>query len=125
MPDQQASRWITRYLVYLIGLAWVGLGLVTAYGLHPALPASPGYRWGLGGLAFLIGTALVALYRLIRNQRAVLYYSFVGILSLISVSFIFDEVGWIDVSAFLLHLFLILLVVRDREVYLPGTASEG
>lgn len=125
MLDQKTTKRVARFLVYLISLTWLGLGMVTAAGLHPALPAGPVYRWGLAALSFLTGLGLVVLYHLIQNQLAFPYYFFVGILTLISVSFVFDEIGWIDVTVFILHLVLILLVVRDRDAHLQGTVPEG
>ncbi|MFN2281077.1 MAG: hypothetical protein ACK2TZ_04370, partial [Anaerolineales bacterium] len=64
MKNHPIIRKLTPVLVYLNAAIWLGLGLLIALDLHPAVPGEPLIRWGMGILFLLTGGAMIALYLL-------------------------------------------------------------
>jgi hypothetical protein len=109
---------LTRWLIYLDALIWLLFALITAFGLHPALPETPWYRWIYAILAFTTGVCLIIFYLLSRKGSKISYYLLLIGIFLIAILSITDQTGIYDLSVLVLNLGLFILLLKDRKKYL-------
>ena len=118
MQDPSNSVRLTRYLVYLNALIWLGLAIVIAGGFHTAIPQGPLYSWGMTILALLAFGFLIGDYRLMVKHGGLAYYLMLGMIALISILTVMDEFGLVDLAVLLLNLLTFILLIKDRHYYL-------
>lgn len=118
MSKQRITLKITRLLLITDALIWFSFSLITAFGLHPAIPEGTLYRWGTAALAFLTSLGIAGLYYLLIRKVKLAYYLLLGGLFIISLLTITDEFGISDLIVLIINLGTLILLLRDRKVYL-------
>lgn len=118
MPSQPHSVTITRGLLLANATLWLVLGAIIAAGQHPALHVQPTLRFFIAAAMPGIGAVLCALALLLGRPQAWSYYLTVGLLLLITVSFLFDQFGWTDLLALSFSLIPLVLLLKERAWYL-------
>jgi hypothetical protein len=117
MRNNQLLRKLTPLWVYLNAAIWVGLGLLVALKLHPAVPDEPIIRWGMAILSLLTGGLIIALHRLSRRWRRA-YFLLVGMVVAISFLAFADDFGVVDLVALIINLLAMVLLIVNRDDYL-------
>jgi hypothetical protein len=108
-------RRAARILVYLDSAAWVGFGVAAGFGLISGLPEGP-IRWGTAALAAAAGVSMLILDFISRKKEWALYL-LMGLLALISLLSLTDQVGlldWVAYAVNLAALVLLILYLRQR-----------
>jgi hypothetical protein len=118
MNKPPVSVTITLFLIPLNALVWLAFAIITASGLHPAIPEGDLFRWGMSILAFLTCVFLIVVYFLLRRQGGVAYYLMLGMLALISLLSVTDEFGLLDLLVLVINVVSFLLLIKDRAFYL-------
>lgn len=116
MKNHPIMKRLTPALVYLNAVIWIGLGLMAALELHPAMPDEPLYRWGMAALSLLTGGAMIALYLLSRRWRLA-YFMLVGMFALIALLAFADDFGVVDLAALVINLLAMLALIVNRDNY--------
>ena len=78
MMSRQITVRITFLLLIIDALIWLTFAIITAAGMHPALPDSPTSKWVTASLALAACTALPGLYLLARRFGRVGFYPLLG-----------------------------------------------
>ena len=118
MKKKRTTLKITRLLLITDVLIWLSFSLVIAFGLHPAIPEGPLYRWGTAALALLTGLGITGLYLfLLKGFKPAYYLLLVGIL-IISFLTITDEFGLPDMIVLIINVAAFVLLIKDRKTYL-------
>ena len=101
-------------LVYLDAAAWIGFGIASILGMIPGLPEGP-IRWGTAALAAAAGGAMLILDFISRRKDWALYL-LMGLLALISLLSLTDQVGLLDWISYAINLAaLVLLIIYLRQ----------
>jgi hypothetical protein len=117
---------LTLLLILLDSLVWLGFGLAVAAGAIPSIPQAGGLRWimavlALGSAAFLAGIAF-----LLRRHSRPAYFLALGLLAVIAVLSITDQIGLLDLASLLINLIPLGLLLKDRRWYLERIqGTEG
>ena len=118
MPKKPITVTIAFVFILLNAMVWLGFTILVAWNLHPALPDSPAIRWIMGILAFGCACTLVALAVLLAKRFRLAYYPTAGLLALLVVLTLTDEVGLADWIYLILAATPLLLLIKDRSWYL-------
>ena len=114
--ENPTIKLLTQIMIYIDGASWILFGITAGMGLIPGLPEGL-IRWAMSGLAITAGGTLLLLYA-ISNKYKWAFYLLLGLLALISLLSITDQVGLFDWIAFAVNLAaLVLLVLAYRK---PG-----
>ncbi|WP_298820850.1 hypothetical protein [Chloroflexus sp.] len=105
-------------LIAINCLIWLSLGLLLASNLHPAPPARPPVRAVMAILSFAIAATLAALLRFLASPHRAAYLLALGALGALSLAFLFDDFGWIDLIVFTINAAPLMLLVKARAWYL-------
>jgi hypothetical protein len=108
----------TFILVLLNALVWLCFAAIVALDLHPALPDSSAIRWIMGILAFGCACTLIVFAILLGKRVRVAYFTTLGLLALLVVRTITDEVGLADLVYLVLAATPLILLIKDRSWYL-------
>lgn len=101
-------------LVYLDAAAWIGFGIAAVLGLISGLPEGP-VRWGTAALAAAAGGAMLILDFISKKHEWALYL-LMGLLALISLLSLTDQVGLLDWISYTVNLgALVLLIIYLRN----------
>jgi hypothetical protein len=117
MKRKNLSMQLTSVLLVLNAVFWLVFGLMTLFGMHPALPSSPGIKLLMAVLAILCSAALFAL-TLYARRSPLAYYSLVALLGLLALFTFLDDFGLADLAYLLLDLAGLALLVRGRKLFL-------
>jgi len=109
---------VTLFLVLLNALIWLAFAIITAFGLHPAIPEGDLVRWVMSILALLTCLFLIGIYILLRKYGGITYYLMLGILALICILTVTDEFGVADMVVLIINAASFLLLIKDRVYYL-------
>ena len=109
---------LTLLLILLDALIWLGFGLAVAAGAIPSIPAAGGMRWIMAALAVGSAAALAGIAFFLRRHNHPAYYLALGLLAVIAVLSITDQVGLLDLAALLINLVPFGLLLKDRAWYL-------
>jgi lysylphosphatidylglycerol synthetase-like protein (DUF2156 family) len=104
-------------LVLLNALVWLFFAVIVALDLHPGLPDSSAVRWIMGLLAFGCACALILLAVLLAKCVRIAYIPALGLLGLLIVLTIADDVGWVDLAYLVLASTPLVLMIKDRSWY--------
>jgi lysylphosphatidylglycerol synthetase-like protein (DUF2156 family) len=116
---------ITLLFLTLNALVWLGFTALVALNLHPALPDQITVRWIMGILAFGSAGALIVLIILLGKRIRIAYFLTLGMLALLAVLTITDEVGWVDLLYLAIVVVPLILLIKDRVWYLAPTAGSS
>lgn len=114
---------VARYFILADALVWLVFTAVAASGRHPAIPAAPVVRWSYTVLGLAACLALFGGYAWLSQGGAVVYYPVVGLLGLISVATVLDQVGVLDLLVLAINLAALLLLIKDRRYYLRDRSA--
>ena len=112
------TRTLTRILILLDALIWLGFAIITALDLHPALPEGNLFRWIISSLALGTSLVLTGLLFLISRGSKIAYYLLLGALLLVTILTITDDFGIADLIVLIVNLSAIILLYIDRKAYL-------
>ncbi|MGB7539695.1 MAG: hypothetical protein WBM17_14230 [Anaerolineales bacterium] len=118
MPRRPNTATFAFALILLNAIVWLFFAILIALDLHPALPDSAAVRWIMGILAIGCACLLLALVVLLGRRIRMAYFLTLGLLALLVILTITDEVGLADWIYLLLVAAPILLLVKDRSWYL-------
>jgi hypothetical protein len=108
------KKLITSIVIYLDAAAWIVYGITAGLGLIPGLPAGE-LRWEMAGLIIATGAIIFILYA-ISSKHVWAFYLLLGLLALISLLSLTDQVGLLDWIAYAINLAaLVLLVLEHRR----------
>lgn len=110
--------------IFLNVLVWLVLGVVTATNLHLALPEIPLLRGIMAGMSFTGAGILLVAFILLLKRRRIGFFLALGFLLVTALLTFFDQVGWVDLVTLVIHLIPILLLIKDRDWYLPKRPSS-
>lgn len=114
---------LTLLLILLDALIWLVFGLAVAAGAIPSIPAEGGLRWVAVLLALAGAAALAGIAFFLRRHSRPAYFLALGLLVMIAVLALADQVGLLDLAALLVNLVPLGLLLKDRAWYLgrkPG-----
>ena len=123
MKRKNLSMQLTSVLLVLNAVFWLVFGLMTLFGIHPALPKDPTVQLIMAVLALLCSAALFAL-TLYARRSPLAYYALVALLGLLALFTFLDDFGLADLAYLLLDLAGLALLVRGRKLFLRQ-ASES
>ncbi len=111
---------VSAALLFLLlnALIWSGFTILVTAGAHTALPESRAIQWIMAALAFVSACALVVLMVLLRKRVRIAYFLTLGLLALLAVLTITDEVGLVDWIYLVIVVAPLLLLIKDRSWYL-------
>ena len=121
MGGDQGSVRLTTSLILINAAVWLSFAIIVGAGWHPSLPPGTNTRVVLALLAALAAGALVVLVVLLRKRSRAGYYLTLGALAVLAVLTVLDEVGLADLVVLGLTLGPLVLLVKDRRWYLPGS----
>jgi lysylphosphatidylglycerol synthetase-like protein (DUF2156 family) len=121
---QPRSLQLARVLIYFNAVLWLGFALIIAVGRHPSYPRDNVYFLPmlLGSSIGAIALALVA-WRL-RGPGLPAYWAALGILSVLLLAGLFDEVGYADLAFLIITAVPLALLVRNRGWYAQPAAPK-
>jgi hypothetical protein len=103
-----------RVLIFVDAAAWIGFGIAAGAGWIPGLPEGA-VRWQMAVLAVVFGAAMLFLYLLSRRKTWAIYL-LMGLLALISLLSLTDQVGLLDWVVYAINLAaLVLLILEIRK----------
>jgi len=106
------------FFLLLNALVWLGFTILVAANAHPALPDSRTVQWIMAALAFGSACALGVLIVLLWKRIRIAYSLTLGLLALLAVLTITDEVGWADLIYLAVVVTPLVLLIKDRSWYL-------
>jgi hypothetical protein len=112
------SATFTLVFILLNALIWLGLSIIIALDVHPALPNQPFIKTIMTFFALGISGILVGLFILLRKPNQFAYYLTVGMLAGIALLTIFDEFGVADLIVLIINLIPLILLIKDRDWFL-------
>lgn len=98
----------------LNAVLWFVFSAVTALGFHPALPDAPLLKAGMSMGSAAAGIVLVLLAHFLGRQYRLAFYASEGFLLLMAVSFVFDDIGWVDLAVIVLTIIPTVLLFFER-----------
>lgn len=125
MSAQPRAVPLVSVLVGLNSLFWLAFGLLVAFNLHPALPASPSFKASLAASALSVAGLLLGIFLGLRQRRRAAYGLAVGLFSLLALALFFDQFGWADLAVLLLNLAPLVLLIKERTWYWQGTPARA
>jgi hypothetical protein len=109
-------------LLFLNALIWFFFAVLAGAGFHPALPESRTVQWVMAILAFGCACVLVALIILLGKRVRSAYYLTTGLLVLLMILTVTDDVGWVDLAYLTIVMAPLILLIKDRSWYLRRSA---
>ena len=117
MKARPFTQTLTRILILLDALIWLGFAIITALDLHPALPEGNIYRWIISSLALAASLGLVVLlFLMLRGLRFAYYLLFTALL-IISILTITDDFGLPDLIVLIINLGAMVLLLLNRKIF--------
>lgn len=112
--ERQVVKRLIRIMLYGEAAAWIGFGIAAALGSIPGLPAKGLASTLMAALALSAAAALLALHSL--SERTPLANTLlIGLVVLIAVLSITDQLGILDWISLAFNLALLALLVFDRR----------
>lgn len=111
---------ITLVLLGIVVVIWIIFGITMAANLHPAFPAEPFFRWGIGFTATFAGLVMGGLAYLLWKRKRFAWWLVLTGLFLFALATIFDDVGLIDLVIEGFILIPAVLLIKDKRWYLQG-----
>jgi hypothetical protein len=111
---------ITLVLLGIVAVIWIIFGITVVANLHPAFPAEPFFRWGIGIIATFAGLLMGGLVYLLRKRKRFAWWLVLTGLFLFALATILDDVGLIDLVIAGFTLIPAVLLIKDRRWYLQG-----
>jgi chromate transport protein ChrA len=99
-------------------IIWIGFAVLVVAHAYPGLPDDPTVRWVMAGLAFGCGGVLFALTWALAKRIRIAYFLVSGLLVLLAVFSITDDIGWADLLYLAIVVVALVLLVKDRPWYL-------
>lgn len=118
MPKKPFTVTIAFVFILFNALVWLGFTILIAGNLHPALPDLPAARWIMGILAFGCAGTLIALAVVLLRRVRPAYFLTAGLLALLVILTITDEVGLADLVYLVIAATPLILLIKDRSWYL-------
>jgi len=118
MNKKTKTQYIASGLIYINIAFWFAFSLITALGFHPGIPEGPVYRWLMASLALLAGLGILGSFLLMNRGIKFAYYLLLAGIGVIAVLSITDEVGLSDLLVLAVNLGIIILLIKDRSLYL-------
>jgi hypothetical protein len=118
MPKKPITVNLAFVFIILNALVWFTFSALIALNLHWALPDSPAARWIMGILSFGCACTLIATAVLLGRRIRGVYLPTLGLLALLAVLTITDEVGLADLVYLILVTTPLILLIKDRSWYL-------
>ncbi|MCB2214247.1 hypothetical protein KQH50_02510 [bacterium] len=115
---------ITLILIALNAIFWFGYAVNAVRGVLDPDDSVSLMVWIMAGLAFASAVALVVVAVLLRRRVRLAYYVGMGLLALIAVLSVTDQVGLLDVASLAISLTPVVLMIKDRKWYL-GKQTSG
>ena len=84
----------------------------------------PAYRWIMAFLAISAALYLVGASYYLLQKRRLAYFAVLACLFLIALLALFDELGLVDWIVFFITLAPIVMLIKDRKWYRPGTTTR-
>ncbi len=105
-------------IMVLNAVLWFVFSAVTALGFHPALPDVPLLKAGMSIVSAAAGIVLVLLAHFLGRQYRLAFYASEGFLLLLAVSFVFDDIGWIDLALIVFTIIPAVLLFFERARFI-------
>ncbi len=118
MNNRSFSITLTRIFIILNAFIWLALGIIIALNVHPALPVPPSMRVIIAILSIVMAGILILLFVFLQKGNRMAYYLTIAFFGIVSILTIFDEVGLSDIFVLVLNLIPIVLLIKDRKLYL-------
>jgi lysylphosphatidylglycerol synthetase-like protein (DUF2156 family) len=105
--------------VFILGnmLIWLGLGVIIAAQLHPALNVPASMHWIMAFLSVALTGILLGLYIFLYKGNRAAYYFTLAFFAFTAVLTIFDDVGLSDLVVLVINLIPLILLIKDRAFY--------
>jgi lysylphosphatidylglycerol synthetase-like protein (DUF2156 family) len=125
MKRRPISVTASMLLVLLNALVWLVFAVIVGLDLHPRLPDSYVLRWIMGILAFGCATVMIARVVLLENRVRIAYSATLGLLALLAVLTVADDVGWADGLYLVLVMTPLMLLIKDQSWYTKSGRKTG
>jgi lysylphosphatidylglycerol synthetase-like protein (DUF2156 family) len=125
MKRRPISVTASMLLVLLNALDWLVFAVIVGLDLHPGLPDSYVLRWIMGILAFGCATVMIARVVLLENRVRIAYSATLGLLALLAVLTVADDVGWADGLYLVLVMTPLMLLIKDQSWYTKSGRKTG
>jgi lysylphosphatidylglycerol synthetase-like protein (DUF2156 family) len=102
----------------LSAIIWIGFAVLVVADAYSGLPDDPAVRWIMAGLAFGCSGALFALTWALAKRIRIAYFLVSGLLALLAVLSITDDIGWADLLYLAIVVIPLVLLIKDRSWYL-------
>jgi hypothetical protein len=106
---------IALAFIALNALIWFAFAALLALGAIPGLPDNPSLQWGMAALAFIGSVVLALLSFLLAKRNRIAFYLSISGLAFISVIVFADDIGVVDLVAFALSAFPLVLLILGRS----------
>jgi hypothetical protein len=124
MRDRPHSVTLALIFILVIAIIWLAFGFIITFNVHPAIPDSQPIRIILATLSFAAGGVLIILCVFLTKQNRVAFFFTLGVLIILSIINIFDDIGLIDLVFIAFNIVPILLLIYGRGWYLrPGSIT--
>jgi hypothetical protein len=121
---KRPSLVITTYIFILLNaLIWLVLSIIIAANAHLARPVTPGVRWILAFLSFVMAAIILVLFIFLDRGSRRAYFLSLAIFVFTAVLTIFDDVGLSDIIVLVLNIIPIVLLIINRAVFLNTRAQ--
>lgn len=118
MPKFPVSVYAAIIFLLISAFIWIGFAVLVAVGAHPALPDNRTFQWVMAILAFGCGCTLIVLTLALGKRIRIAYFLITGLLALLAVLTIADDVGLVDLVYLAIVLVPLVLLIKDRAWYL-------
>jgi hypothetical protein len=109
---------VALVFILLSALSWLVIGVLIAAQLHPGMPSDPLIKWGMAAASFAAFAVLVVLAWLLAKRRRLAYFIALVALAVVMLLMVFDQMGWVDLVAFIINLVPFLLLLIGRKWFL-------
>jgi hypothetical protein len=116
----------TLLFIILNGLIWLTLGAILVVNVHPGIQSvTAGVRIVMAGLSFAAAIVLLVLCGLLARRIRFAWYAALLALAVSLSLIIFDDLGWTDLIMVVINLLPIVLLVKEREWFLPARTAQA
>ena len=108
----------TLILMALLGLIWLGLGIIIAFGLHPGMQLlEPAQRTVMAALSLSAGGIALGLTLVLARRSRLAYFAALAFLGFAGLAVVFDDVGWPDLVFLAINTTPVILLLKGRRWY--------